>query len=466
MQFKKKGNRIRASDKSLVFHFSTGSLFLLFAGIMLLLNLKTIITTDWQSVSIFQDGSVNFTFTPYMVLTFILSVLACVLAVLFYRKFQYDKIKQLFHRQKLARMILENGWYESETTQDSGFFKDLPATSKKEKITYFPRLYYRMDNGLLYIRTEITLGKYQEQLLHLERKLETGLYCELVSKELHDSYVEYILLYDTIANRITIEDVQAENGSLRLMKNVWWEYDRLPHMLIAGGTGGGKTYFILTIIEALLRCNAVMYVLDPKNADLADLSVVMPEVWYKKEDITACIDRFYDGLMERSKKMKQLDGYKTGENYAYLGLPPHFLIFDEYVAFMEMLTTKENAAVLNKLKQIVMLGRQAGYFLILACQRPDAKYLGDGIRDQFNFRVALGRMSELGYSMMFGEVDKDFFLKQIKGRGYVDTGNSVISEFYTPLVLKGHDFLKEIGRLTQNRQDGQAACEAKAAGTD
>ena len=76
------------------------------------------------------------------------------------------------------------------------------------------------------------------------------------------------------------------------MKNVWWEYDKLPHMLIAGGTGGGKTYFILTIIEALLRSNAVMYILDPKNADLADLSVVMPEVWYKKEDITACMIDF------------------------------------------------------------------------------------------------------------------------------------------------------------------------------
>lgn len=323
-----------------------------------------------------------------------------------------------------------------------------------------------MDNGLLYIRTEITLGKYQEQLLHLEKKLETGLYCELVSKELKDSYVEYVLLYDTIANRIAIDEVQAAHGSLRLMKNVWWEYDKLPHMLIAGGTGGGKTYFILTLIEALLRCNALMYILDPKNADLADLSVVMPEVWYRKDDITACIDRFYDGMMERSESMKLMENYRTGENYAYLGLAPHFLIFDEYVAFMEMLTTKENAAVLNKLKQIVMLGRQTGYFLILACQRPDAKYLGDGIRDQFNFRVALGRMSELGYSMMFGEVDKDFFLKQIKGRGYVDTGNSVISEFYTPLVPKGHDFLKEIGRLTQNRQDGPAACEAKDAGTD
>ena len=76
-------------------------------------------------------------------------------------------------------------------------------------------------------------------------------------------------------------------------------------------------------------------------------------------------------------------------------------------------------------------------------------------------------MSEMGYGMMFGsDVQKDFFLKRIKGRGYVDVGTSVISEFYTPLVPKGHDFLKEIGRLSQNRQDGQAACEAKAAGTD
>ena len=75
-----------------------------------------------------------------------------------------------------------------------------------------------MKHGLLYIRTEITLGKYQDQLLHLEKKLETGLYCELVSKELLDSYVEYVLLYDTIANRITINEVQAEHGSLRLMK--------------------------------------------------------------------------------------------------------------------------------------------------------------------------------------------------------------------------------------------------------
>ncbi len=440
---RKKGHRIRASDKSLVFRFSACSLSGIFVMTVILLNLKHIILTDWTTYQFIR----NIKITPYMIFSIVIALLLCVITSYLYYKFRFDKLKQMKHRQKLARMILENGWYESEKTENSGYFKDLPFRENKEKITYFPKIYYRMENGLLYIQAEISLGKYQEQLLNLEKKLESGLFCELTEKELHESYVEYTLFYDMIANRIPITDVKVENGKMKLMKNIFWEYDTLPHMLISGGTGGGKTYFILSIIEALLETNAKISVLDPKNADLADLETVLPEVYYRKEDIIDCIYRFYENMMKRSESMKQMNGYKTGENYSYLGLPPHFLIFDEYVAFMEMLGTKENAAVLNKLKQIVMLGRQAGFFLVLACQRPDAKYLGDGIRDQFNFRVALGRMSELGYSMMFEETSKQFFLKQIRGRGYVDTGKSVISEFYTPLVPKGHDFLKEIGRL-------------------
>jgi len=461
-----RGKRIRAADKELVFRFAAASLLPVFLLVVFLFHGRAIMQTDWQNLSILQEDGF-FLDIPYLLISMGVAGMVCLAAALIYRRYRRDYVKQLYHRQKLARMILENKWYEAEQVQSDGFFKDLPSGKAKEKISRFPKIYYQLKNGLVYIRVEITLGKYQDQLLHLEKKLESGLYCELTDKELKDSYVEYTLLYDTIANRISIADVQTEHGKLRLMKNVWWEYDKLPHMLIAGGTGGGKTYFILTLIEALLHTNAILYVLDPKNADLADLEAVMPNVYYKKEDMIACIDRFYDEMMKRNEDMKHMQGYKTGENYAYLGLPANFLIFDEYVAFMEMLGTKENAAVLNKLKQLVMLGRQSGYFLILACQRPDAKYLGDGIRDQFNFRVALGRMSEMGYGMMFGsDVQKDFFLKQIKGRGYVDVGTSVISEFYTPLVPKGHDFLKEIKTLANSRQATQAACGAKAAGVD
>ena len=41
----------------------------------------------------------------------------------------------------------------------------------------------------LHILCEITMGKYQEQLLSLEDKLESGLYCELTDKTLHDGDV-------------------------------------------------------------------------------------------------------------------------------------------------------------------------------------------------------------------------------------------------------------------------------------
>ena len=54
--------------------------------------------------------------------------------------------------------------------------------------------------------------------------------------------------------------------------------------------------------------------------------------------------------------------------------------------------------------------------------------------------------------MMFGEVKKEFFFKNVKGRGYADTGKGVITEFYTPIVPKGYDFLREIGSLAAGRQ--------------
>ena len=124
----------------------------------------------------------------------------CALVAFLYYRYGYDRIKRLLHRQKLARMVLENKWYEAENTKDSVFFTDLQSRSR-EKIVWFPKIYYQMEKGLLHICCEITMGKYQEQLLSLEDKLESGLYCELTDKTLHDGYIEYTLLYDMIANR-------------------------------------------------------------------------------------------------------------------------------------------------------------------------------------------------------------------------------------------------------------------------
>ncbi len=425
-----RGIKITHRDKYLIIKklfLFTLTVYILFAILFYSKNIYHIIKTKSIHLSKFN--------VTYFLIYVVTSTLFTIVLMFLYFKYKKDHYKSLHHRQKIARMILENKWYESVTAVSN--------RRSKEKITFFPKIYYKLENGLIKIQVQITLGRYQEHLLKLERKLESGLYCELIDKVLMDSYVEYTLLYDSICNRITIHDVVANEGFMRLMKSVYWNYDELPHMLIAGGTGGGKTYFILTLIKSIISTSASVYILDPKNSDLADLSSIIPNVYHKKEGMIACLNKFYEDMMIRNELMKRMEGYKTGKNYAYLGMPAQFLIFDEYVAFMDSLG-RDSSEVMSKLKQIVMLGRQSGFFLILACQRPDAKYLGDGIRDQFNIRVALGRMSELGYNMMFGDTDKDFYQKKIKGRGYIDVGTSVISEFYTPLVPEGYDFLEEI----------------------
>lgn len=252
-QYLPRGKRIRATDKDLVFHTATIALLPVFLLIVLLFHGRSIMQTDWQDVTLRQLGeSIRI---PYLLISMGVAGLICLAAALVFRHYCRDYVKQLYHRQKLAKMVLENKWYEAEQVQSDGFFKDLSSSRSKEKISYFPKIYYQLKNGLIHIRVEITLGKYQDQLLHLEKKLESGLYCELTDKELKDSYVEYTLLYDTIANRISIEDVQAKGGRLRLMKNIWWEYDKLPHNTILTRAG------ITLIITIAFSISTMLYTL-------------------------------------------------------------------------------------------------------------------------------------------------------------------------------------------------------------
>ena len=56
MTWKKKGNRIRASDKSLVYHFCIGWLLLLFVEVFLLLNLRQLLVIDWKDFNLLHAG--------------------------------------------------------------------------------------------------------------------------------------------------------------------------------------------------------------------------------------------------------------------------------------------------------------------------------------------------------------------------------------------------------------------------
>ena len=49
-----KGHRIRASDKNLVYHFSIGTLLFVFVAVLLLLNIKQLMRTDWEHFSLLE----------------------------------------------------------------------------------------------------------------------------------------------------------------------------------------------------------------------------------------------------------------------------------------------------------------------------------------------------------------------------------------------------------------------------
>ncbi|QDI92489.1 DNA translocase FtsK [Salicibibacter halophilus] len=407
----------------------------------------------------------------YLSLGLAVSIVVGAIAVAMAYFFFYERFKKTLHIQKIARMLVSNNFMEKEKKTVDSTWALTEKKVNKDKITYFPKAYYKRKKGYVYVRLALDMSRFQDRFLKLGEELENGLFCNLVEQEVEENFVKYKLLYDMQKNRISINDVTVHDGSMKLMNNVYWEFDKMPHMLIAGGTGGGKTYFILTMIQSLVAYGADVRILDPKKADLADLETVMPErtVFSKSNGIMMTLRKSVEAMHQRSEDMKQLPDYQTGSNYADVGLPPVFIVFDEFVAFMEMLEPQDKMKALEYMKQLVMLGRQMGYFLILAAQRPDAKYLADGIRDQFSFRVALGKMSESGYGMMFGDVDKTFSYRGIKGRGYADTGTSVITEFYTPIVPKGYDLLTEIGRASAGVERASAPAGASgsvARGTD
>lgn len=139
-QFFFRGKRIRPTDKDLVFHITITVLLPVFLLIVLLFHSKAIMQIDWKNGSLSQISNINF---PYLLISMGVAGIICLaLAVLFYY-YRSDDVKQLYHRQKLAKMILENKWYEAEQVQSDGFFKDLSSSRSKEKITYFPKLYYQ-----------------------------------------------------------------------------------------------------------------------------------------------------------------------------------------------------------------------------------------------------------------------------------------------------------------------------------
>ncbi|WP_430605590.1 FtsK/SpoIIIE domain-containing protein [Enterococcus sp. DIV0774] len=339
-------------------------------------------------------------------------------------------------------MLKSNGLYDK---------KERKSNEKTTEKMIFPKVYYRNTKEILYLTVPTDGMKWHDRFEKIAKTFEEMYIADFINVQKEMGFTTYSLMIDVISKRITISDCVVTNGQLKLMDGVVWDYAEVPHMLITGGTGGGKTYLILTLIQALVKVGTVD-ICDPKEADLKDLQdlkLFKGHIFTGTKWITRCLKNAVAEMNRRYVYMKLLPTYTTGKNFAYYDIPPYFIIVDEWAAFFGTLNYKEQDEILGYIKELVLKARQAGVFLILATQRPDAENFGGGIRDNILFRVSVGKLQEQGYYMTFGsdQKNKAFINKPIKGRGYVDDGSAVPREFYAPFVPKGYNFLKEFEKI-------------------
>lgn len=355
-------------------------------------------------------------------------------------------INTVCYRQLLFFQRLDNLRVGSNFVFENGYYYSKKGANGKEKIKY-PKIYLKRDKFGLDMTFILQGNKFQDRFINLSSPLEIMFDGDFMAKTFQKGFVTYTIILDHIRGRISIDDVRVDENGLRLMEDVWWNYDKEPHLLIGGGTGGGKTVLLMSILKALLPVGYVD-IGDPKKLDLSGLKnipVFRGRVYSSREDMITMLEENAELIKKRGHYMSHHKDFTIGKNYAFYGLKPKFVLFDEWAAFMSKMDSgnfKDRERVIEAITSIVLEGRQAGVFVILAMQRPDGEFIKTALRDNFMKRITVGHLEDSGYQMMYGDANRNKEFKKIDfingkrvfARGYVANNGEVAQEFFAPFV--------------------------------
>lgn len=345
----------------------------------------------------------------------------------------------------MANFLLENGYYLSKKIKRDN--------QTREKIV-LPKVYLKQSKFDLKASFILQGNKFQDKFLTLGNTLEIQHDGDFTGKKFSKGYVTYTIAIDQFAGRLNLSEVKMTKQGLRLMKDVYWDYVKQPHLLIGGGTGGGKTVLLMILLYGLAPI-ADIDICDPKQSDLssfADVPIFQGYVFITKEEIITCLKDNVEEMEERYRYMKNHPDFVAGMNFSQFGLRPKFIFFDEWAALMAKLegNYQLQQQVNQYLTQLILEARQAGIFVIMAMQRPDGEYIKTSLRDQFMKRLSVGHLEDTGYTMMYGDANKNKEFKYIDeidgkkviGRGYIANAGEIAREFFSPNVPfdKGFSF--------------------------
>lgn len=327
----------------------------------------------------------------------------------------------------------------------------------------FEKAYLRQNKHSVQISFELQGTKSEQRFLKLGSELETTFSGDLMDRQQVNGFITYTIAFQKHLGRISVSDVNVTPMGLKLMETVFWDFRKEPHLMISGGTGGGKSVLLFTLILALAKFSN-LYICDPKHSDLSNLvkfDVFKEQVYYETEDIVNCVIDAWKTMKKRYAYMHNDADSKMGKDYADYGMRPTFIIIDEVSALVSELSGLRGSTLFEEyetaLQQIAQKGRQAGVFLILALQKAGADAIPLAVRDQLMKRITVGVLSQYGYANAFGQEasNKEFkTIKQIdgevvRGRGYIGIFGEIIEEFYAPFVPfdEGFDFFESYAKL-------------------
>lgn len=210
----------------------------------------------------------------------------------------------------------------------------------------------------------------------------------------------------------------------------------IPHVLLGGSTGSGKSVLLKLLLMQAVKKGAVVCIADFKGG------VDFPPVWHKKcrmcfeeHELPAMLDLLIAVIQSRKELFKQVGCPNLDEYMKATGdwQPRYIFACDEVAEVLDKTgRNKEDKERLhqieNKLSTIARLGRAFGVHLVLATQRPDANILPGQIKNNLDFRVCGRADNVLSQIILDNTSAADQIPKDVRGRFI--TGDGTVFQAY------------------------------------
>lgn len=218
-----------------------------------------------------------------------------------------------------------------------------------------------------------------------------------------------------------------------LLGPVLLDLDRIPHVLLGGGTGSGKSVLLkLMLMQCLRQPHVQVTIADFKGG------VDFGSAWRRHPNCKLILDRetllcYLDDvtaqLEQRKTILTQTARRDICDYNRHAAVPMERIVFavDEVAEILDKtgLTKEEKeqvARIENRLSTIARQGRAFGIHLFLSTQRPDANILSGQIKNNIGYRIC-GRADHVLSSIILDNTDaSDRIPHDAQGRFLTDDG--------------------------------------------